>query len=172
MAEVRSIEPDDASGPLQPIYEALAERAGLVRHVYQVMAHHPDLLRSFLELEAALETMSLDPKLRELAYLAASEANRCDYDRTYHHALARRAGLSERQVQDLDQYEASDAFDVCQRDVVRYAVEVTRNLAAGDGLLPRLRRFLSDRELVELTATVALANFTNRFTRALGIDLP
>src|SRR5262249_14592383 len=110
--------------------------------------------------------------LRELAYLKTSQVNSCDYCLHYHRASGQRVGLSDRQVQELDQHETSDAYDDHQRDVLRFADQVTRVAAAENSLIGRLKEFLSDRELVELTCTVALANFTNRFNVTLEIDLP
>ncbi len=172
MAAVDLVEPEDAPERLGAIYDELAARAGLVKNLYKALGHQPDLLESLLNLEKALETTRLDPELRELAILATSELNGCNYDRSYHHAAARRAGLSERHVQDLDQPEASDAYDGCQQEVIRYARQMTSGLRVDLRLFQQLRRRFSERELVELTAAVALANFTNRIISGLRIDLP
>ena len=39
-------------------------------------------------------------------------------------------------------------------------------------LVEKLKQTLSDRELVELATTVALANFTNRISETLRLELP
>ena len=57
-------------------------------------------------------------------------------------------------------------------DVLRYAEEVTRNVVVSDELFDRLRQKLTEEELVELAATVALANFTNRISETLRLELP
>ena len=41
----------------------------------RVLAHSPELLEGFIALNGALNRISLDPKLRELAYIRASEIN-------------------------------------------------------------------------------------------------
>jgi uncharacterized peroxidase-related enzyme len=172
MARVELIDPDDAPEALRPTYEVLTRQSGLVLNFFKAMGHAPDVLAAVVALDDALRRSELDPQLRELAYLRASELNGCDYCRHYHHVAARRVGLTEYQVHELDQLGSSDAYDDRQRAVVRYAEQVTREARADDDLVAKLQSFLSDRELVELTATIALAAFTNRMNNALKIGLP
>jgi alkylhydroperoxidase family enzyme len=55
--------------------------------------------------------------------------------------------------------------------VIRYAEELTQKVDVDEGLFKELKRHLSDQEIVELSATVATANFTNRMNEALKTDL-
>jgi len=54
--------------------------------------------------------------------------------------------------------------------VLRYAEQLTRSAAVDDALHAEIRGHLSDREIVELAATVATANYTNRINGALAIE--
>ena len=56
--------------------------------------------------------------------------------------------------------------------MLQYAEEVTRNVVVTDELADRLKQKLTARELVELAVTVALANFTNRISETLRLELP
>ena len=51
--------------------------------------------------------------------------------------------------------------------MIRYAEEMTRKVHVSDGAFEAVRRVLEDQELVELTITIAFANFMNRLVRAL-----
>lgn len=172
MAHVGYVEPEFAPESLRSSYEGLERSTGLVLRFFKVLAHSPELLQGFLSLNGALTRSELDPRLRELAYLRASELNGCDYCRHYHHAAGRKAGLSERQIHDLDESASSDAYDDRQRVVIQFAEQLTREARADEDLMAKLKGFLSERELVELTATIALANFTNRINNALEVELP
>ena len=55
---------------------------------------------------------------------------------------------------------------------MRYAEEVTRHINVDDALVGRLKQQLGDREIVELAMTVGIANFTNRVTETLRMELP
>ena len=48
---------------------------------------------------------------------------------------------------------------------------MTRKVAVDGALVETLKHYLSAEALVQLTLTVAVANFTNRFNEALGTEL-
>lgn len=58
-----------------------------------------------------------------------------------------------------------------ERLVLRYAEQMTRQVQVDAALVEALRRHLSPEALVQLTLSVAAANFTNRFNEALATEL-
>jgi uncharacterized peroxidase-related enzyme len=172
MALVSYVTKDEAPEAVQPIFDGMEKKLGVVPNVFRAMAHNPEMLQAFLGLNATLPKTKLDGKLRELAYIKTSELNGCDYCLHHHRALGKKAGLNDRQVAETAQCETSDAYDELQRDVMRYAEEVTRHINVSDALFARIRAAFSDREIVELAMTVGIANFTNRVTETLRMDLP
>ena len=172
MAIVTYISDQDAAVKVKPVFEGMQKKLGVVPNVFRVMAHNPDMLEAFLALNATLPRTQLNGKLRELAYIKTSELNECDYCLHHHRALGKKAGLNDRQVNETAEGETSDAYDELERDVMRYAEEVTRHINVSDELLERLKKKLSDREIVELAMTVGIANLTNRVTETLRLELP
>src|SRR5215213_3932533 len=79
MALVSYVEKDEAAESLRPIFEGMERKLGSVPNVFRAMAHSPELLQAFLGLNAALSRTKLDGKLRELAYMKASQLNGCEY---------------------------------------------------------------------------------------------
>jgi alkylhydroperoxidase family enzyme len=65
----------------------------------------------------------------------------------------------------------SPIFSELERRVIRYAEEVTRVVQVDAALVETLRRDLGASALVQLTLSIAAANFTNRFIEVLGTDL-
>ena len=65
----------------------------------------------------------------------------------------------------------SPVFSDLERQGIRYAEEMTRAVQVDTGLVEILRRVLGESALVQLTLSIAAANFTNRFHEALGTDL-
>ncbi len=55
--------------------------------------------------------------------------------------------------------------------MIGYAEAMTRKVQVDPSLVESLERRLSPEALVQLTLTVAVANFTNRFNDALGTEL-
>ena len=172
MANVSYVTTDDAAEKIRHLFENMEKKVGAVPNIFRAMAHNPEMLEAFLSLNGALAKTALESKLRELAYIKTSELNHCAYCLHYHRNYGRKAGLSERQVQETADSETSDVYDDLERDVLRYAEEVTRHIEVSDALLERLHQKLSDREIVELAMTVGIANFTNRVTETLKLELP
>ena len=71
----------------------------------------------------------------------------------------------------LEHYETSPLFDELERLVIRYAEQMTKRVQVDPALVEQLRKHLSAQQLVQLTLSVAAANFTNRFNEALGTEL-
>ena len=55
--------------------------------------------------------------------------------------------------------------------MLRYAEEMTTRIQVDPRLVETLRKHLDPEALVQLTLSVAAANFTNRFNEALGTEL-
>jgi len=172
MAIVSYVPTSEAAEKIRPHFEKVESRGHEVPNFLRVLAHSPELLEGFIALNGALGRTELDPKLRELAYIRASEANSCGYCLQHHKKAGRKAGLDERQVNETENHSGYDIYDDLQQDVLQYAEEVTRNVVVSDELAERLKQKLTERQFVELAVAVALANFTNRISETLRVDLP
>lgn len=85
-----------------------------------------------------------------------------------HSASAKRVGVSDEQIKALSFYHRSNAFDEKEKAVILYAERITRGAAAmREGSLAELQKHFTNEQIVELTLTVCVANFTNRFNDAL-----
>ena len=65
----------------------------------------------------------------------------------------------------------SPLFSDLERRVIRYAEEMTRTVQVDAELVQALREDLGEPGLVQLTLSIAAANFTTRFNEALATDL-
>lgn len=171
MALVRYVATEEAAESVRPLFERIEGKGHEVSNFLRTLAHNPAVFEGFIKLNGALGKTKLDPKLRELAYIRASELNGCGYCLHHHKQAGRKAGLDERQVNETEDA-TSEIYDELQRDVLLYAEEVTRKVAVSNDLADRLREKLSEREFVELAVSVALANFTNRISETLRLELP
>lgn len=74
-------------------------------------------------------------------------------------------------MQHLSHYADSDRFNEIERAAIEYAEHLTRNPAkVPEELFERLSTHLNERQLVELTATIAWENFVGRFNRGFDIQ--
>jgi len=136
---------------------------------FRVMAHRPEVLKTFVPLYGAITGPgSLDRRLKELAYLTASIANRCAFCTAAHTASARKAGIADAEIGALST-DQDAGFTPVEQAVIRYARELTRAARVQDSTRDAAAAQLTEEQLVELTLVVAIANFTNRFNNALGV---
>lgn len=163
---------DGSSNPLVRFSAWQSRRmVGRVPDPVKVMAHHPLLLGGYGGLEVAMErSRTVDHRLKELAALKAAAMVGCEFCLDIGSMIARGTGASERQLLELASFRESDAFSDDERLVVEYAEAMTRTPAViDDDLFERLRARFDERQLVELTAAIALENFRARFNHAFGM---
>ena len=156
---------------IQAVYDSLQQSAGRVLNIFRLMAYHARSLAPFLAWYPRLREGPLDLKLRYLAYVRASQLNRCRYCVAHNGAAARRAGASKEQLDALPEFRASPLFSDLERLVIEYAEDMTTRVQVEAARVEALRARLGPEALVQLTLTVAAANFTNRFNEALGTEL-
>lgn len=163
----------DAQAPesVKGVFQTLQAKLGKVLNIFRTMAHAPEVLQATLSMNQAIQH-HLDPKLRELAYLRASQINECAYCLHYHKGLGQKAGVSEAQIRELPSFENSTLFNDLEKDVLRFAEQWTRRGRVAPEVLERLQKSLSPAQMVVLAATAGLANWTNRFNETFGIELP
>jgi 8-oxo-dGTP diphosphatase len=147
----------------------LEARAKQANPFFRVMAHRPEALKSFVPFYGAVAGHgSVDRRLKELAYLTASIANRCAYCTASHLVGARKAGITEEEIRAIET-EQDQGFAPADQALVRYARELTRTARVQDSTRDALAEHFTDEQVVELTLVVSMANFTNRFNNSLGI---
>lgn len=171
MPHVAPLTQQQAPEAAQPLLAAIEKKYGKVLNIFGTMAHQPDVLKGVAAVNDGLQN-DLPARFRELAYYKASQVNGCDYCSHYHRQAAEKAGVTPEQLEAIGNYSSSDAFDDKDKAVLAYAEKLTRTADVDDETVARVKKFLDDRQLVTLAASVALANFTNRFNHGLGIELP
>jgi len=77
----------------------------------------------------------------------------------------------EAKLEQLGAWRASKAFSALERVALEYAERMTYTGEKVDELLfGRLKQHFDERQIVELTAAIALENFRSKFNPALGIE--
>jgi uncharacterized peroxidase-related enzyme len=161
----------DAPDNAKKLFQAIQGHFGMVPNIFRTMGHAPDVLKATLDLNGAIQH-DLDPTLRELAYLKASQINGCNYCLHYHKTLGRKAGVNPTQIEDLEQYEKSNAYTDLQKTVLKFAEQWTKQGKVSAEVVKKLAATLTPSQLVTLAGTVGLANWTNRFNESFNIELP
>jgi AhpD family alkylhydroperoxidase len=171
MARIDAVTPEQAS-PLTRLAFRQAERQmGKLPEPFAVTAHHFKLMGGYAGFELALDrSHAVDDKLKALGELKAAVMAGCEFCIDIGTMISRRHGVSERQLRELGSYRDSDAFSPLEKLVVEYAEGMTRTpVEVSDELVAELRKHFDERQLVELTAAIAIENYRARFNWALGI---
>ena len=170
MARLSYIEKESATPEQEKILSQLTQKSGKIANIWKLWSHSPLTLETFMTFYKTLMKGSLDGKLRELAYIKTSLLNDCAYCADAHKGVARKIGLTDQQIQEINNYEASSSFSPVEKLVLKYAEDLTRTAKTSDGLLQELKKHLSEEQLVELNLTVGTANLTNRFNMSFMTD--
>ncbi|HWO03774.1 MAG TPA: carboxymuconolactone decarboxylase family protein [Methylomirabilota bacterium] len=171
MRRAPELEQDQAPEEIRRLYDVVEQLPDAPRLTSKVLAHSPAALRLLLEVTRAMTTLTLDPRLRELAFVAASRLNRSAICDTFHSSLGRKVGLTPAQLDGLAEPSTCAAYGELERLVIRYAEQLTVTGEVDDALHAALAVHLPNRQLIELALTVAAANFSNRVNAALKLDL-
>jgi AhpD family alkylhydroperoxidase len=154
----------------KPLVDRIEAERGSVLHLYQMLLHSPPVAAGWLAyLTAIRQQSSLPGALRELVIMRVAVLNGAPYEAEQHAPIALREGMSQEQLDALGQWAESDCFSDEERAVLAYTDAMTRSVQVPPAVAQAVRGFLSDRLLVELTATVAAYNMVSRFLEALQI---
>jgi 4-carboxymuconolactone decarboxylase len=172
MARVPLIQNEQADPMIRDMFTKIEKNGHRVLNLFRVVAHSPQVCRNFLRLgNAILFRGDLSPTLREIAILRVGHLTKANYEWTQHVAIAKRVGVTQTQIDGIGGRVDSKAFDDRERAVLRYTDEVTQNVRTSEATYQMLRKFLSEKETVELTIVIGYYNMVSRVLESLQVEL-
>jgi alkylhydroperoxidase family enzyme len=162
--------PDPTNPETAPLVERIKAERGKLVNLYGMLLHSPPVAEGWLAfLTAIRQKSSLPGRIRELVILRIAVINAADYEFRAHAPIALAEGVSQGQIDALC---ASDfePFDAVGRATLVYCDSMTRDVNVPDTVFQAVRVHFTERELVELTATIGAYNLVARFLEALQID--
>ena len=173
MSTFRSIPPAEATGLNKQLFDGLQSKLGMVPNLAQQLANAPAALKAYLGFGAALSEGKLTGKQREQIAVAVANVNHCDYCLSAHNVLGSLQGLTKPELEAAQFGESSDQKDAAILSFAVKLVEQRGHLPAQ--AVEKLRAAgVTDQEIVEVIAAVAVNIFTNYFNHIAGteIDFP
>ena len=147
-------------------------RYGVTPDPVAAMGHNMKVGRSYAFFELGVERWrALDRGLKDLAVMAAAASIGCAWcmDFGYWESTMRHKVPAEK-IRAVPHWRDSDVFTELERLVLEYAEAMTDTPpSVTDEMVARLTTHLSEAELVELTAIVAVENLRSRINSALGL---
>jgi len=172
MARVKLLNLNEMDAELRETFMRMEAHGFELLNIYRVLAHSPELCQTFMRFaNRILFKAKLDAKLRELAILRIAHLTKATYERVQHEAIARDVGIPQKQIDAIKRWKAAKRFTPPEQAVLQYTDELTKSIRAKKATFKRLKRFLSEQEIVELTLTVGMYNLVSRFLEGLEVDL-
>ncbi|MGY2065390.1 carboxymuconolactone decarboxylase family protein [Blastococcus sp. SYSU DS0619] len=149
-------------------------RGGRLSSLDRLLLHSPPVAEGWNALLGALRSgTTLPADLRELVILRVAVLNDAEFEWAAHAPIGQRAGLTDGQLELLRRPDAAgDAWSAVQSAVLAFTDASTRGVAVPDAVFAAVREHFDDRQVVELTATVAGYAMVSRFLVALEVPLP
>ncbi|CAD6442626.1 c18d35a9-584c-47b1-adb0-070cab7e2ff0 [Sclerotinia trifoliorum] len=166
-AIIERVEARRAPRPLQPLDLTLL--------------HSPPVADGWNSFLGAVRTQTgLADDIREIAICRVAICNRAWYEWGHHAPLAKKGGVSDEGMEVLKREKCeregqgdgngnAEGLSGKQWAVVKYTDEMTRNVRVPEEVFEDLKRCFDEKEIVELTATIAAYNCVSRFLVALDV---
>ncbi len=170
MSRLTPLQPDRATGKAKELLDAVQAKLKITPNMTKVMANSPAVLQGYLSFSGALAGGALDAKLREEIALTVAQQNSCQYCLSAHTAIGKMTGLTDTEIES-----ARDASSRSPKNAA--ALQLARQLVARQGSIADIdvdaarRAGLSDGEIAEVIAHVALNIFTNYFNNAADVEI-
>lgn len=110
----------------------------------------------------------IDIKLLALTDLRVSQLNGCAYCCSFHSNELREFGIEQNVLDKLSGWKLSDAFDEKEKLVLEWAEAITKMETDLTAIRKRLEIVFTEKELVDLTASISIMNTLNRLRITLG----
>ena len=113
----------------------------------------------------------LDPKLRELAQTRTGWLAGSQFVYSQHCKSCRRVGISEEQIAAIRDWEIAECFSIEERTVLAYTdCLVSLRGRVPDGTFAKLKSFLTDEQILELTYVTCMYDMHAVISRALRLE--
>jgi alkylhydroperoxidase family enzyme len=148
-----------------------AERGGKVINLYKMLLQSPPVADGWRQLLTAIRHQCLlSARYRELAIMRIAVLNEADYEFAQHVPFALKEGYTNAQLAALKTAGYRDHFTELDLQVIDYTDAMTTSIRVPQAVFDAVKAHFSDREMVELTATIGAYNMVSRFLEALQLD--
>ena len=123
MPYLQTVPPEEAAGEVKAMYDKDLAAQGYVANYTRAFSGRPEVLRGWLALKNAI-TSGMDPRLYELATVAAATTIRSSYCSLVHGQILATSYYPPEKVVSIAEDDVGDALDAVDAAVVRFARKV------------------------------------------------
>lgn len=159
---IQPVEVASASGPTKEVLDQVKAKLGRVPNIFQLMAQSPAAVKGYLDFSEALSHGVLSAKLREEIAITVAEVNRCEYCLSAHYAIGKSIGMTETELENARLERSTDPKSDAALTFVRSMLQRKGDIT--EASIDTLKSVnMTDAEISEIIANVALNVFTNYF---------
>jgi alkylhydroperoxidase family enzyme len=149
----------------------LRRQFGAVLDPFRALGHNMPVAQAFAKLEQrAAKWTTLDPHIRDLADMAAAVHVGCSWCMDFGYWILHSHGIPREKIEAVPHWRDSRLFDPLERLVMEYAEAMTDTPpTVDDELVRKIRDYLDEAQVVELTAIICLENLRSRCNSAIGL---
>lgn len=173
MPRLAPIDPNSATGRAKDLLDSVQAAIGVTPNLLRTMAQSPAVLEAYLGLSKALSTGAFSAALQEQLALTIAGENHCNYCASAHTLKGRMEGVAEDELAANLQGNSSDPHTQAILTLAR-AIVTKRGFIPDQDLAEARLAGVSDAEISEVVAAIALNTFSNYFNHVAQteIDFP
>jgi alkylhydroperoxidase family enzyme len=173
MADTLRVPKAEITGIYGAVVKKFSKRMfGAVPESVQAAWHHKPVVKLTFGIgQKTRKWNECDENLKSFAHMATAAMIGCSFCLDFGYFMAHNEGLDEAKAREVPRWRESDVFSPLERDVMEYAEAMTHTPpTVSDELSDRLLDALGAPALIELGATIAVANYYARSNTALGVE--
>jgi len=172
MANVEPLSREELA-EFEPFFKIIEGAVGFVPRSHYTLGRRPDILKAFNGLVMSVfGPGEVEPTLKQLVAMVASVAAGCRYCQAHTSASAVHFGVSAEKVAAVFDFETSDHFSDVERAALRFARDaaIVPNATTPEHF-EELRRHFKETQIIEITATISLMGWLNRWNDTMATEL-
>jgi len=168
MAIISSLEKEQVEEIAKAVYEKFEEETGKVPEWVKVMAHNPKIVKEFTELfKVIMGKGEIEPYLKWKIGYTISEMLRCPFCVDVTVKMLEKFGADEELIKKIK--ETKDLPEE-EKEILELVKDITADAHLDKPeIVERLKKKLTEAQIVEVVSVIGLFNYINRFNNTLTV---
>ncbi len=141
-------------------------------HILGLFAHYPKLAKAYMGLNQHVAAgSSLPVRIRELLILRTSWLRKLDYEYTQHIVLARRAGITDEEIQQIQTGSSATDWSSEDSEILLVAEELRQHAAISNGTMQNLKNRYTTQQIMDMIFLVGCYDLLGVAIKSFGIPV-
>ncbi|MBM3492512.1 MAG: carboxymuconolactone decarboxylase family protein [Alphaproteobacteria bacterium] len=171
-ARIALLEEAQWDGETRDLLEKTRQQDGRIFNIFRTLARHPKLLKRWMPFaNHILFKNTVSFREREILILRIGWLCQAEYEWAQHVLFARRAGLSDAEIERIKQGAQAPGWNERERLLLTATDELRRDACIGQATWQALKQHYSAEQLMDIVFTVGQYNMVSMALNTLGVEL-